>query len=161
MIIKRNKFSRERGNKTHGWGHKKKHRGKGSRGGKGNAGSGKRSDSKKPSTWKNLKQFGKYGFFSHNKKVKAITLRDLNKKYDGKVDLTKEGYGKIIGTGQITKKFEITVQTCTKKAEEKIKKAGGKVIFQEKKEKKEATKPEITEKKTSETQTNSKESKEE
>ena len=130
MIIKRAKTSRERGNKTHGWGHKKKHRGKGSRGGKGNAGSGKRADSKKPSTWKDLKKFGKHGFNPHHKQIKVITVRELDKKYDGTVDLTKERYSKIIGTGNITKKLEVTVQTCTPKAEEKIKKAGGKVNSQ-------------------------------
>ena len=152
MIIKRAKTSRERGNKTHGWGHKKKHRGKGNKGGKGGAGSGKRSDSKKPSNWKNLKQFGKYGFYSHHKKIKALTLRDLNKKYEGKVDLTKEGYEKLIGTGNVTKKFEVIVHACTPKAEEKIKKAGGKVTSQNKEKV-------TTESKDSEPQTKSKESK--
>ena len=45
-VNRRRKRVRQRGSKTHGWGAKKKHRGKGNRGGKGMAGSGKRADSK-------------------------------------------------------------------------------------------------------------------
>ena len=41
---KRKKNSRQRGEWTHGWGAKKKHRGAGHRGGRGNAGSGKRGE---------------------------------------------------------------------------------------------------------------------
>ncbi len=43
------KNKRQRGLSSHGWGHKKKHRGAGNRGGKGMAGTGKRADTKKPS----------------------------------------------------------------------------------------------------------------
>ena len=52
----RKKNSRHRGSWTHSHGEKKKHRGAGSRGGRGNAGSGKRGDAKKPSYWK-IKKF--------------------------------------------------------------------------------------------------------
>ena len=51
-VNKRKKNVRQRGHKTHGWGEKKKHRGKGHQGGAGMAGTGKRADSKKPSIWK-------------------------------------------------------------------------------------------------------------
>ncbi len=128
MIIKRAKTSRARGTKTHGWGHKKKHRGSGSRGGKGNAGSGKRGDSKKPSFWKDLKYMGRHGFTSLNKKPKSITLRDVDKKYEaGKINLTEAGFDKILGTGKLTKKFEIIICSFSKRAEEKIKEKGGKI----------------------------------
>ena len=39
----RKKNTRQRGSHTHGWGAKKKHRGAGNRGGRGNAGSGPRA----------------------------------------------------------------------------------------------------------------------
>lgn len=44
------------------------------------------------------------------------------------VDLTSMGYTKLLGTGKITKPLTVTVPTCSKLAEEKIVKAGGKVI---------------------------------
>jgi len=134
-MIKRAKASRARGNKTHGWGHKKKHRGKGSRGGKGNAGSGKRGDSKKPSFWKNTKYAGSHGFSSKRKQQIMITVKELDKKFEaGKINLTEKGYDKLVGTGKTNKKFEITISKATPKAEEKIKKAGGKITSQEPKE---------------------------
>jgi len=124
--MKRTKASRARGTKTHGWGHKKKHRGSGSRGGKGNAGSGKRADSKKPSTWKTHKP-GRYGFKTHTTKaIKTITLRDIDKTFaEGKVDLMM--YDKVLATGDVTKKFNILVPNFTKKAEEKVKAKGGSI----------------------------------
>ena len=68
-INKRSKNERQRGHKTHGWGSKKKHRGRGNRGGQGMAGTGKRADQKKPSFWKE-RYFGKLGFISKTPKVK-------------------------------------------------------------------------------------------
>ena len=63
-VNKRKKFSRYRASMTHGKGSKKKRRGSGNTGGVGKAGSGKRSDNKKPSHWKEKRYFGKYGFIS-------------------------------------------------------------------------------------------------
>ena len=48
---KRKKLSRMRGTHTHKGGDKKKRRGAGHRGGRGNSGSGKRGDAKKPRYW--------------------------------------------------------------------------------------------------------------
>src|SRR3989338_7951032 len=69
-VNKRKKNVRQRGHKTHGWGAKKKHRGKGHQGGAGMAGTGKRADTKKPSIWKDTKYFGKHGFVSKTPKIK-------------------------------------------------------------------------------------------
>ena len=44
-----------------------------------------------------------------------------------KVDLTKLGYDKLLGTGQVTKKLEITVKYASPKALEKVNAAGGKI----------------------------------
>lgn len=127
---KRSKTSRERGNKTHGWGHKKKHRGYGNKGGRGNAGSGKRGDAKKPSYWGDPKYMGRFGFTSHHSRpLVTITLRDLDKQFKaGDINLTVLGYDKVLGTGNVNKKFNITVSLITSKAAEKIQAAGGKII---------------------------------
>ena len=141
-VNKRKKVSRLRGSMTHGWGSKKKHRGSGNRGGKGMAGSGKRSDSKKPSIWKE-KYFGKYGFVSKNTAdIKEVNINYLeenifklsneivNKENDlFSIDLKKLGFNKLLSTGKVTNKYKIKVTYASKKAIEKIKSNGGDVIL--------------------------------
>lgn len=142
-VNKRNKNTRQRGSKTHGWGAKKKHRGKGHQGGAGMAGSGKRADSKKPSLWKE-RYFGKFGFVSKTPKVKinAVNVsyieQHLNKflsnslitKENGFyfVELEKLGFNKLLGDGRVSLKFKVKVPYASKSAIEKVKKAGGDVI---------------------------------
>lgn len=142
-VNKRKKFSRLRGNTSHGYGSKKKHRGSGNRGGKGMAGSGKRADSKKPSLWKQKKYFGKYGFVSKNvKRIKAVNINYLeesilrlpsdavSKENDlFFVDLKKIGFDKLLSTGNVTNKYKIKVPYASKKAVEKVKSNGGEVIL--------------------------------
>lgn len=151
--MKPKKNIRQRGHKTHGWGSKKKHRGAGNRGGRGNAGSGKRADQKKPSYWNSLKvmkkgqkrgqdYFGKFGFgMTADKSGIAITVRDLDtrlptfvveKKATEKagvytIDLKAAGIAKLLGTGQVRKKVQVTVMSATSAATEKIQAAGGSV----------------------------------
>ncbi len=139
-INKRPKFSRNRGTNSHGWGHKKKHRGFGSRGGKGNAGSGKRADSKKPSVWKAQRQMGKFGFKTYTKKPLAVTIRILEHMtlveekgafvFDGKV----HGVQKILGTGNPTRKYVISNVELTPKAQSKLEAAGSTIVGAVKKE---------------------------
>ena len=141
---KRKKNDRMRGSKTHGWGAKKKHRGKGHQGGAGNAGSGKRADSKKPSYWKDLDYFGKHGFISKTPKTKinAINIGNIEQhvnKYISSnvirkennvyvVELEKMGFNKLLGDGQVSMKFRIIVPYASKSAINKVKEAGGEVI---------------------------------
>ncbi len=141
---RRKKNSRQRGSKTHGWGAKKKHRGKGHQGGAGMAGTGKRADSKKPSIWKNKDYFGKHGFVSKTPKIKINPVNvsyleehinkflssNLVKKENGiySVELEKLGYNKLLGDGKISAKFKIKTPYASKSAIEKIKEAGGEVI---------------------------------
>ena len=143
-VNKRKKNDRQRGHKTHGWGAKKKHRGKGHQGGAGNAGSGKRADSKKPSYWTDPLYFGKHGFISKTPKVKIKALNasylelHLNQlvnsniaKKEGavySVELEKLGYNKLLGDGRVSMKFKITVPYASKSAVEKVKEAGGEII---------------------------------
>ena len=44
------------------------------------------------------------------------------------VDLTQLGYTKLLGSGIVTKKIEVKVESATPKAVEKIESVGGKVI---------------------------------
>ncbi|MFH1589778.1 MAG: uL15m family ribosomal protein [archaeon] len=126
-MIKRKKNTRQRGTHTHGWGAKKKHRGAGSRGGRGNAGSGKRGDAKKPSYWKDISYFKNKGFFSKRTVLKSINISDINKFSDTKIDLSKKGYDKLLGMGNTSKKYEISVSYASESAIKKIEKAGGSV----------------------------------
>ncbi len=140
---RRKKVLKHRGNHTHGWGAKKKHRGSGNRGGKGMAGSGKRADQKKPSIWKDKSYFGKHGFTSKSRtKVNAINITYLDMNADSLVaqkliskekdmyvvDLEKMGYNKLLGTGKVQHKFKITVLSASAKAVEKVAEQGGQVI---------------------------------
>lgn len=151
--MKGKKVVKQRGSKTHGWGSKKKHRGAGNRGGRGNAGSGKRGDQKKPAYWNANKPvgqkrgktyFGKHGFHSvTGESIKSLNVKDLDhyviawtaeKKATKSgetytVDLKKVGYGKLLGTGKITRKIKVTVGKATPSAVEKVSAAGGAVTM--------------------------------
>lgn len=142
VVRKRKKSARQRGSGTHGWGSKKKHRGAGSRGGRGNAGQGKKAKQKKPRIWKNTKYLGKYGFKRNVTKpeVKTINISDIEKgigsKFDIKpkkgvyvIDLKKLGYDKLLGSGQVNEKFKITANKASKGAIKKVENAGGEVIL--------------------------------
>lgn len=120
-----------RGKKTFGYGSKKKHRGSGSRGGRGMAGS---FGHKKLMILKNNPEhFGKRGFKIRNLvKPKAIGLRDLEKLAEKtgnkKLKLEEFGYGKVIGTGNLSGPLEVEAIKFSAGAREKIEKAGGKCI---------------------------------
>ena len=124
-----------RGYKSHGWGSKKKHRGKGSHGGKGMAGTGKRADTKKP-TIINLygnDYFGKRGFVVPKATTyTSINLRDLNilvtkHSLKGEINLKDYGYGKLLATGTLQSPLKIIVERASQQAIEKVKNVGGSV----------------------------------
>lgn len=134
-MAKRKKIVKLRGSRTHGYGSAKKHRGKGSKGGKGMAGT---KDHKKLYILKYMpNRLGKKGFKSLYKrrvksKPKVINLKDIEKiaeKTKSKeIDLAKMGYDKLLGSGNITKPLTIKVNLFTKRAEEKIRKLGGIIL---------------------------------
>ncbi len=119
------------GKKTFGYGSKKKHRGKGSKGGSGFAGSKKHNKSKI------LKENPKY--FEHKKlksrktPEKIINIKDLEKFKENKINLKELGYTKLLGDGEVNKKLEVVVDKFSKQAEEKIKNLGGKITSPEEK----------------------------
>lgn len=144
-VNKTKKVKKYRGSKTHGGGSMKKRRGAGNRGGRGLAGSGKRAAHKVQQI---IKRFGtgylgKHGFTSKSRsKVKGINLKEIETKLNEymekglikkegdsySVELSKLGYNKLLGTGQIKNKFKITTKFVSKKAKEKVEKMGGEVV---------------------------------
>jgi large subunit ribosomal protein L15 len=130
MITKRKKSSRHRGSFTHSWGHKKKHRGAGSRGGVGKAGTKLHNKFK---FWKAGDRLGKIGFKSLAQRnikpnIVTINIRDINRMEGKEIDLTKMGYDKVLGTGELKRAVTVKANYFSAVAEEKIKKAGGKTI---------------------------------
>jgi len=118
----RKKTQKMRGSRTHGYGEGKRHRGKGSKGGKGMAGS------KKHKIFKVLKENPDY--FKHKKLKKRteeeiINIRDLARFKEDKINLKELGYTKLLGDGEINRKVEVIVDKWSKSAKEKIEKAGG------------------------------------
>ena len=119
------------------------------------AGTGKRGDAFKPSIW-DEKYFGKTGFIkkSKTKELTPINISYLEahlKRFISEKKISEEngvyvvdadalGF-KILGDGQVTKKFKITASAITNKAKEKIENAGGQVIIKERFKAKPESKP--------------------
>lgn len=132
MVVRREKKNRrQRGSKTHGWGSKKKHRGGGSQGGKGQSGLLKH---KKSWMIKNEPEhFGKTGFnIPYPRREKAISLRyidTLAKRQNKKeINVSELGYDKVLGTGKLTQPLTIKASKFVERAKQKIEKAGGKYV---------------------------------
>jgi len=144
VVNKRKKNTREHGLNTHGGGAKKKRRGAGSRGGRGAAGTGKRAGHKKIEILKKYGNayFGNHGFSRPQKILRSFFGVNLdyldshldiyvNKKLVTKegdlyvVDVEKLGFGKVLGRGEPTHKIKLKAPRISKKAIEKINKAGG------------------------------------
>ena len=145
-LKKRKKATRTRGSHTHGWGFKKKHRGKGHRGGIGMAGSGKRADQKKTLI------IVKYGndYFGRDKALRrgvtrkrpevvniqqiieslsSLTKKEIAKESKGIYEVDLRGY-KILSSGEATLKLKIKASAASKAAIEKVKKAGGEILIE-------------------------------
>ena len=144
VTYKRKKVGKYRGGSTHGGGARKKRRGAGSRGGRGNAGSGKRAGHMKMKYVKAGHILGRHGFTSKNVTVvKAVNVgyftsdRVAKLVKQGKahkegnvyaLDLAGLGYTKLLGTGTTPVKLKLTVESCSASAAEKVAAAGGEVI---------------------------------
>ena len=132
---------------THGRG-KKAGRGAGLRGGRGNAGLHKH---KFMHMLKYMPDhFGVHGFKrpqSVIKKEKIINIGELGDKFPGKkeIDLTKEGFDKLLGTGNITYSIKIKVNSASQKAIDKVREKGGDVLLPEKPQKETVEKEQIIE----------------
>ncbi len=143
-IHKRDKRSRLRGRRTCGYGSRKTHRGKGSKGGKGMAGTGKKAAQKRTFIDKYMPgYFGGHGFKSLQQiaktKPKIINLFEIQERIDkfiaeGTAKKTSEGIMidlknyKILGDGELKDKFIINAKSASLKAKEKVEKAGGRIL---------------------------------
>jgi len=116
---------------THGRG-KKGGRGAGLRGGRGNAGLLKHK-------YMHMVKYmpdhlGKYGFKRPQHvqvEKKIINVGQLEEKFPDRteINLSEEGYDKLLGGGTIKKAFHITVKEASKKAIEKIEAVDGKITL--------------------------------
>jgi len=143
VVRKRKKVIKFRGKRSYGYGSHKRHRGGGSRGGRGKAGLHKH---KWTYTVKyDPEHFGKHGFKRPPeivKKIKAINLKELDQLVEKliedklveregdkiKINLLKLGYEKVLGSGKITKPLIIEAKFFSKQAIKKIEEAKGKAI---------------------------------
>lgn len=149
MVVRKQKKSRKlRGSTSHGWGFSKRHRGKGSRGGHGHAGVGKRGAQKETFYLsKGIAPIGKVGISVKPRIVKipveAINLKEICEKLESwasqktieknadvyAIDLSKLGYTKLLSDGKITKKLNIKCKSCSAKAKQKVESAGGSITL--------------------------------
>ncbi len=148
MVIRKKKKSRKlRGNRTHGWGFSKRHRGKGHKGGSGFSGVGKRGGQKKTQYHSlGIIPIGKHGMSITRKKPKdkAINLKEIEQKLNlwqqkklieterdmFVINLKKIGYTKLLSTGKVNKKLKIICDKCSSAAKEKVEQAGGSIEAQ-------------------------------
>ncbi len=146
MKRRHKKVIKHRGKASHGWGAKKKHRGAGSRGGRGMAGTGKRADQKKTSI-NPQEYFGRYGFKHTNAvTINTINIGELERKLHAlianktaeeksgiiTIDLNKINVQKLLSMGDVKSKLGVIVNCASAKAVDKIKKAGGSIdVLQE------------------------------
>ena len=137
MPHKQRKTRKMRGSRTHGYGRIGQHRDAGSK--------GQRKVGRHKHLWSYVttyepNYFGKHGFTSPQslkrkesviniKQLSAIAAETTTEKGKTHVTLTSLGYTKLLGTGKITKPLTVTVPSCSKTAEEKIKKAGGQIVI--------------------------------
>lgn len=133
---KAKKFRRR--SRTHGRG-AKAGRGKGLRGGSGNAGLKKHRrvttvlhDRKAKAPY-----FGKHGFTRHGPGAGdedvVVNVRDLPTLFGEtkSIDLASEGYTKLLGGGSLDKAYEVKVARASDSAVRKVEEAGGSIVFTE------------------------------
>lgn len=140
MSTLRARRSRLRGRKTAGYGYKKKHRGKGSKGGKGMSGTGKKAGQKHTWVLKNFPEgyFGKKGFSPEKntglrlnqinldeieQKIPQFIKKGIAKKTGNEIEINLKGY-KVLSRGKLKEKVKIIASAFSAKAEEKIKEGG-------------------------------------
>src|SRR3989338_527943 len=128
----RKKDTRQRGTHTHGWGSKKKHRGKGSKGGHGYGGSPQHKESYIVNY--EPEHYGYKGFVRHNKKsIKIINVGDVEKilsvqEHAEVIDLSSMGYQKLLSKGKISIAVKVKIPSYSAKAKLKIEEAGGVIV---------------------------------
>lgn len=125
------KTKKMRGSKSCGYGISKKHRGKGSHGGKGFGGA------KKHRMLKFKMECPEHYDHRVLKKLEIARIINVGELGEFKgpevkgtrtINLTEMGYDKLLGSGEIKEKLKVIVPSWSVSAEEKIKAAGGEVV---------------------------------
>lgn len=135
VVRKRRKKNKLRAQRTHGKGDTKNKRGAGCRGGRGRAGSHKHKYSKYYGTFgkeKKKVRGKKKGMEVNLEQLQLMLPRWGKGKVEKKensfvVDGKKAGIGKVLSRGEISEKIVLKNARASKRAKEKIEKAGGKV----------------------------------
>lgn len=143
MAHKDRKIRKYRGSRNCGWGNTQKHRGAGSRGGRGNAGVYKHK-------WCRTSKYfpehlGKHGFKRHSndKEISFVNIEFIEKNFnkflnEGKItenngkfylNLRDLNYDKLLGKGTVMHSFVITTNQCSENAKKKIEAQGGEIII--------------------------------
>lgn len=143
VVRKKKKVRKFRGKRSYGYGSHKKHRGGGSRGGRGKAGLHKHKWSY---TVKYAPEhFGKRGFKRPKgivKRVESINLKELDQiaekllekklaEKEGdkiKINVSNLGFQKVLGSGKLTKPLIIEAKYFSKLAIKKLEKSNGKAV---------------------------------
>jgi len=119
--------------RTHGYGQIGQHRHSGKQGGHGNAGLHKHKWS-----WMILNDpdhFGRDPFRppGYVRPARWVNVGQLDSLAGGakSLDLSSMGIGKLLGSGEVARAYEVKVDSFTKKAQAKIEAAGGKILAQE------------------------------
>jgi large subunit ribosomal protein L15 len=136
MVRKDKKIYKLRGTRTCGRGYNDRARSKGTKGGKGNAGS---KDHKRLHYLKlyGPSYFGRpKGFINQNPNPEiGINVGDLDilctREKKKEIDISELGYTRLLGAGLVSTPLTITTPHASKKAVEKVEAAGGKVILPE------------------------------
>lgn len=145
-LVKRKKSSRNHGKNmgTAGTGARKNNRGSGNKGGKGMSGTGKRADHKKTL----IQKLHGHGYFGKQGITRGKNKRDVRKRINlNDIELNLSKYGikkgdsyevslkdyKVLSTGEVKNKLNITCYEASAKAIEKVEAAGGKITVKEKK----------------------------
>jgi large subunit ribosomal protein L15 len=157
---KRKKASRMhgRGQGTHGWGARKKHKKSGHRGGKGMAGTGKRADQKKTLVTKlyGHNYFGKQGITSRGTKrdkrprinlknielnIESLIKKGIAKKTGKCIEIDLKEYKILDASSEYLPKNKLIIKAneASKSAAEKVKKAGGEILLKKKIENKDSS----------------------
>ncbi len=134
MPTRTRKVRRLRGSRTHGYGQIGQHRHSGKQGGHGNAGLHKHKWSWMVIHDPNHFRKDQYAVPGAHKVSKWLNVGELEGMMTGKdkapvsLDLTSMGVEKLLGSGQVTRAFNIRVESFTERAKTKVEEAGGKIV---------------------------------
>ncbi len=150
MVVRfKRKVVKKRGSRTYGYGSSKKHRGKGSKGGKGLSGSGKKGQHKKLLLASQGYVIGKHGFKTpyQKRKLEAVTTKEIIERFEdviaryGMYDKSKNTvifndnikiiYQRSLEKREFEKDVSFVVRNITDKAKEYLNELGIKVEVKE------------------------------